>query len=321
VSCFPIFCSFFPVVERSSFFSFFFCLSLLKFSDFSHNKYNRILIGTIGLPSKVIDSLWTDSKVKGIVSIKYVKLSKVTYVKVQPKFNTFFKVEQIKMVLEENLKFHSTLTIGDIITVWFRGEAHPLRIVEMKPFEKGILLDTDVEVDLGNSLESLVKETAIHENEKDEIKSVKSVGQSTGYKSISTSSTSSVNTSYSSNYVDTNFKSANGSNTDINSQPIDVKRDTYLPSEPAIGEEDVINIRVRTPAGSTLTRRFLRKEPFLYLFEFASNEMQIEKKVLQLSTRFPNRIFTLNEIEFSSPSFMEAGITSKQEMFLASVIM
>jgi hypothetical protein len=278
----------------------------------------------------VIDSLWTDSKVKGIVSIKYVKLSKVTYVKLQPKFNTFFKVEQIKMVLEENLKFHSTLTIGDIITVWFRGEAHPLRIVEMKPFEKGILLDTDVEVDLENSLESVVKETALHENEKNEIKSVKSVGQSTGYKSISTSSTTSVSTSYSSNKVDTNFISANGSNTDINSQPID-GRDIYLPSErkyvrsdlpsePAIGEEDVINIRVRTPAGSTLTRRFLRKEPFLYLFEFASNEMQIEKKVLQLSTRFPNRIFTLNEIESSSPSFTEAGITSTQEMFLASVI-
>jgi hypothetical protein len=275
------------------------------------------MIGTIGLPTKVIDSLWTDSKVKGIVSIKYVKLSKVTYVKLQPKFNTFFKVEQIKMVLEENLKFHSTLTIGDIITVWFRGEAHPLRIVEMKPFEKGILLDTDVEVDLENSLESVVKETATHENEKNVVKSGKSLGQSTGYKTISTSSTSSI-TSNSTDKVDTTFMSTNEINADISTV---LKKYICLPSEPAIGEDDVINIRVRTPAGSTLTRRFLRKEPFLYLFEFASTEMQIEKNVLQLSTRFPNRIFTLNEIELSGPSFIEAGITSTQEMFLASVIM
>ena len=47
--------------------------------------------------------------------------------------------------------------------------------------------------------------------------------------------------------------------------------------------------------------------------------MKVEKNVLQLSTRFPNRVFTLNE---SDPlvSFNEAGITSSQEMFLASVI-
>ena len=111
-------------------------------------------LGTIGLPPKVINSLWEDGNIKGTISIKYVKLSKVVYVKLQPKFNQFFKVEQIKMVLEENLKYHSTLTLGDIVTVWYRGIAHPLKIVEMKPFDKGILLDTDVEVDLDNSLEN-----------------------------------------------------------------------------------------------------------------------------------------------------------------------
>lgn len=295
-------------------------------THFSHIKFNRLVTGTIGLPPKVIDSLWTDSKVKGIVSIKYVKLSKVTYVKLQPKFNTFFKVEQIKMVLEENLKFHSTLTIGDIITVWFRGEAHPLQIVEMKPFEKGILLDTDVEVDLDNSLETLVKESSIQENEKSLSKVTKSVGQSTGYKLTSTPSTISEIATYKSNTVsksDNVNESTNGidADMDIDSKTKDLQNNNNLPLEPSIDEDDVINIKVRTPTGSTLSRRFLKKQPFLYLFEFASTEMQIEKKVLQLSTRFPNRIFTLNEIESSSTSFTEAGITSTQEIFLASVIM
>ena len=257
-----------------------------------------------------MSSLWAENPVKGSVSIKYVKLGKISYVKLQPTFNTFFKVEQVKMVLEDNLKFHSTMTLGDIITVWYRGIAHPLKVIELKPSEKGILLDTDVEVDLDNSLENkrITDEEAASEEAQSKANSDN--GHKLGGSKACSSSQSHLGKDLSPSAV---------------SAPVPVQSafeasSVILPSEPEQDAEDVVSIRVRTPAGNTINRRFYRKQPFIHLFEFASVEMKVEKKVLQLSTRFPNRVFTLNEIEPSDVSFFEAGITASQEMFLASLI-
>lgn len=249
---------------------------------------------------------------KGFATIKYVRLGKISYVKLQPTFNTFFKVEQVKMVLEDNLKFHSTLTLGDIITVWYRGIAHPLKVIEMKPSDKGVLLDTDVEVDLDNSLENkrITDEEAAAEEAQSKVDSDNGHKQG-GYK-LSSSSSIHTGSEYSPSPVGASA-----------SAPVQTASETStvtLPSEPEQDAEDIVSIRVRTPAGNTINRRFYRKQPFIHLFEFASVEMKVEKRVLQLSTRFPNRVFTLNEIEPSDVSFFEAGITASQEMFLASLL-
>ena len=269
------------------------------------------------------------------MSIKYVRLSKITYVKLQPTFNQFFKVEQVKMVLEENLKFHSTLTIGDILTVWYRGKAHPLKVVEMKPFEKGILLDTDVEVDLDNSLENKSQKNT-EDNSPTRMSSnlsnqSKGMGSHSGHRLSSNTSSSSPSSSSSSAIFNQTQPSPGLENVPKNI-PMNVPKDEEfservfqsplenLPSEPEVDADDVVSIRVRMPAGNTINRRFYRRQPLSHLFEFASSEMKVEKKVLQLSTRFPNRVFTLNEMEPFDVSFVEAGITASQEMFLASVI-
>lgn len=271
--------------------------------------------GTIGLPPKVISTLWGDNQSSGSIEIKYVKLPKISYVKLEPTFNTFFKVEQVKMVLEENLKFHSTLTVGDIITVWYRGQAHPLKVVEMKPFNKGILLDTDVEVDLDNSLENKTTSEKFSSDETNEASPVKTASvkiSSNSYHTLSSpvlsSSSASASASAASNVSNINTPS----NAYVSTQS--------LPVEPEPDADDIVSVRVRTPTGVTINRRFYRKEPFSHLFDFASVEMRVEKKVLQLSMRFPNRVFTLNQIE-ASVSFLEMGITLPQELFLASVIM
>lgn len=236
--------------------------------------------------------------------------------KLQPKYNQFFTVEQIKMVLEKNLQFHSTLTLGDIITVWFRGIAHPLKITEMKPFNKGILLDTDVVVDLENSMENLKID-----NDKKLEKSFDRVEENSGQKVPPILSSFTVNGSSQVNKFNNSVGNTLGS--------VDNKRDIHtnssflqdipLPIEPETDSEDTVCVRVRTPTGNTINRRFLRKQPFAHLFEFASIEMKVEKCVLKLSTRFPNRVFLLNDLE-PSVSFFDIGITSSQEMFLASVI-
>ena len=278
-----------------------------------------LIKGTIGLPPKVISTLWGDNQCSGTIEIKYVKLPKISYVKLEPTFNTFFKVEQVKMVLEENLKFHSTLTVGDIITVWYRGQAHPLKVVEMKPFDKGILLDTDVEVDLDNSLENKTTNEKFSSDEANKVSQFKTASvkiPSNPYhilpSPVSSSSSSSA-ASVSSALLPSNVSNINTpSNVYVSTQS--------LPIEPEPDADDIVSVRVRTPTGVTINRRFYRKEPFSHLFDFASVEMRVEKKVLQLSMRFPNRVFTLNQIE-ASVSFLEMGITLPQELFLASVIM
>lgn len=247
---------------------------------------------------------------QGFATIKYVRLGKISYVKLQPTFNTFFKVEQVKMVLEDNLKFHSTLTLGDIITVWYRGIAHPLKVIEMKPSDKGVLLDTDVEVDLDNSLENkrITDEEAAAEEAQSKVES--DIGHKLGGHQLSSSSSIYSGSEFSPSPVGASAPVQSASETST----------VTLPSEPEQDAEDIVSIRVRTPGGNTINRRFYRKQPFIHLFEFASVEMKVEKRVLQLSTRFPNRVFTLNDIEPSDVSFFEAGITASQEMFLASLL-
>ena len=277
----------------------------------THTYIIFFFIGTIRLPPKVISSLWGDNLSAGSIEIKYVKLPKISYVKLEPTFNTFFKVEQVKMVLEENLKFHSTLTVGDVITVWFRGQAHPLKVVEMKPFDKGILLDTDVEVDLDNSLENKTTSEKFSSEKVNEVSKVKNDADqisSNSYHKLSSSTPSSSSSTISN--INTPADAC------ISTQNVPQN----LPNEPEPDADDIVSVRVRTPTGVTINRRFYRKEPFSHLFEFASVEMRVEKKVLQLSTRFPNRVFTLNQIE-ATTSFLEMGITLPQELFLASVIM
>ena len=287
------------------------------------------------MPPKVINSLWENGELNGLIAIKYVKLSKITYVKLQPKFNQFFAVEQIKMVLEKNLQFHSTLTLGDVITVWFRGIAHPLKIIEMKPFDKGILLDTDVVVDLDNSLENSKISDNLNGNEVNAGNAKKSEKAGSQGKVESTPRNNTFPITKNSNlenifYSTTGNTLGNIDNTKETHSDSSVLRNILenvhndrqnvpLPIEPEIDSEDTVSVRVRTLAGNTINRRFLRKQPLAHLFEFASIEMKIEKRVLKLSTRFPNRVFLLNDMD-PSVSFFDAGITSSQELFLASVI-
>jgi hypothetical protein len=81
-------------------------------------------VGTIGLPPKVRDSLSLPADLAGseVAQIKYVLLPKCTFAKLQPKQNNFIEVGPVKMCLEENLRFHTALTVGDVLTVWYRGK-------------------------------------------------------------------------------------------------------------------------------------------------------------------------------------------------------
>lgn len=288
---------------------------------------------TIGLPKKVIDSLWSDGQPLENVVIKYVRLPKITYVKLEPIANSFFQVEPVKMMLEENLRFHSTLTMGDLMTVWFRGVAHRLRVVEMKPDTKGTLIDTDVEVELTESQEMQKKQgeitagsSSVTSNGATVDRNVTTSGVFKLASSISTNTTANTNAT-SNKQVTTSSsvsgKSAGSSSSGVNSvtgSDSGVAIPTLgLPAEPAPGD-DVIHVRVKTPTGSTITRRFHKHDPMALLFQFTSSEMNVTPEAVQLTTRFPPRVFTWQDNNPSEVSFVAAGITASQEMFLASLI-
>lgn len=100
--------------------------------------------GAIGLPKKVLESL-TDEPIPLFtnITIKYVRLSKCTYIKLQPKLNNFFEVGPVKLCLEQNLMYHSSITLGDRLTVWYRGKSYELIVVEVKTKESEDEDDTD----------------------------------------------------------------------------------------------------------------------------------------------------------------------------------
>lgn len=122
--------------------------------------------GTIVLSRKVVDSLNTVeeegtrldlSSTTMRIRIKFIRMTKLEYVKLRPLDNRFSTIAKVKSMLTQNLTNHATLTKGDILSVWYKGDEHRLRVIETKPEDHGSLIDTDLEVDLDVSEEHIRK--------------------------------------------------------------------------------------------------------------------------------------------------------------------
>ncbi len=80
--------------------------------------------GTVGLPRKVRRCLRLDGdSQKGDVVVKYVRLPKATYVHVVPASAGLSQLFELRATLEQNLRLHATITVGDLIEVWYRGQS------------------------------------------------------------------------------------------------------------------------------------------------------------------------------------------------------
>lgn len=249
--------------------------------------------GKVGLPRKVIDSLLLTRDIKDIhVFVKYVRMSKVSFVKFQPKAHHFSNVGPVKAVLEENLRSHSALSLGDVVTVWYRGKPHVLKVIEMKPESFGSLLDTDVEVDIDVS-EEYVSHTAEQRNITGNIGKISTVSASIPAISDS-NATSAIKDS-----------------------------DLKIPEEPSANAPGTIACRVRTASGKTLTRRFFHNQPFSHLFLYILSQGEassIGGTTMQLSTRFPARRMCFDSFVVSEQTFEELGLVGSQELFIISYV-
>jgi hypothetical protein len=266
---------------------------------------------SVVLPQKVVDSLFGSVGLptgqEARVTIKYIRLPKVTHVKLQPLENNFYGLENMKLMLEDNLKHHSTLTVGDVVTVWHRGHKYTLRVSTMLPAQMGTLIDTDVEVDLDESVEwqEHVRHTAAAEALTAPVSHVlggaativTSANSATSAAGVGVATVPSTATAASAG-VGSVFKFPTTSQATPSIQGPSIP----VPAEPELGAEGVINSKFRI-AGGNLTRRFLKSDHLRVLFAYLRSEacsgansqlssMCTAGNVLQLTTRFPSRVIT-----------------------------
>lgn len=108
--------------------------------------------GTVGLPRKVVLSLLgataqqmpvgpsessgdgekekASPAVEGLenVVVRYVRLAKATFARVVPETVGLSQVSELRAMLENNMRNHATLTVGDRLSVWRRGKEFSMKV-------------------------------------------------------------------------------------------------------------------------------------------------------------------------------------------------
>lgn len=109
--------------------------------------------GTVGLPRKVILSLLgataqqvpvepgessgdpekASPAVEGLenVVVRYVRLATATFARVVPETVGLSQVSELRAMLENNMRNHATLTVGDRLSVWRRGKEFSMKVRAM----------------------------------------------------------------------------------------------------------------------------------------------------------------------------------------------
>ncbi|CAN6445693.1 unnamed protein product [Victoria cruziana] len=105
--------------------------------------------GSVELPPHIWTNLFpVPVEITPLVEVRYVRLPKGTYAKLQPDTMGFSDIPNHKAVLETSLRQHATLSQGDILTVSHGGLNYKLKVLELKPSSSVSVLETDVEVDI-----------------------------------------------------------------------------------------------------------------------------------------------------------------------------
>ncbi|XP_068666327.1 uncharacterized protein [Aristolochia californica] len=105
--------------------------------------------GSVQLPPHVWNNLLAGITQKApLIDVRYVRLPKGTYAKLQPDEIAFSDLPNHKAILETSLRQHATLSQGDIITVNHGDRSYNLRVLELKPASSVSVLETDIEVDI-----------------------------------------------------------------------------------------------------------------------------------------------------------------------------
>ena len=128
------------------------------------------LLGNLGLTPETIQIPVDPYAVRPSVTVRYKQLKRGTFAKVQPVSAAFAAdVGDVKSLLERELHFRTTLSVGDELKVsdedgalgtFAPVQTYALRIIALEPEEAVSIIDTDLEVDVLPSVEAEEKEKA-----------------------------------------------------------------------------------------------------------------------------------------------------------------
>ncbi|KAL9246965.1 hypothetical protein vseg_020443 [Gypsophila vaccaria] len=111
--------------------------------------------GCVALPPHVWNNLLPSEELTTLlIEVKYVRLPKGSYAKLQSDEVAFLDVPNHKAVLETTLRQHATLSQNDVITVRYGELMFKLHVLELKPSSSVSVLETDIEVDIVNPFSS-----------------------------------------------------------------------------------------------------------------------------------------------------------------------
>jgi hypothetical protein len=270
------------------------------------------------------------------IRLKYMKLPKCTYIKLKPKFHNFYHIEAIKRCLEENLSFHISITLNDLLMIKYRGESYPLLVTDMKPERYGSLLNTDVEVDFDYSVEYDSKKQEESQSGR-KLSSEPSSERNSFTSPVPPPSSSAMGpSSFSSKSVGYKLGKA-GIASEEGNIPMDISSSTNntelisLLSSHSAKEEPLITsenkdsyllAKFKLPNGKSLVRKFLYSALLLDIFVYVIEEMKIfsiyhEDTIshLQLSISNPTKVFNISETENLRKTLAELDLNVKSQLF------
>ncbi|KAH9311747.1 hypothetical protein KI387_026782 [Taxus chinensis] len=104
--------------------------------------------GFAELPPQLWQNLFPVNSNSPLIRIRYVRLPKGIYAKLQPEVLGFSDIPNHRAVLETTLRQHAALSEGDLLLVHHGGMEYRLRVLELKPDSSISVLETDIEVDI-----------------------------------------------------------------------------------------------------------------------------------------------------------------------------
>lgn len=216
------------------------------------------------------------------------------------------------------------------------GKAHELCVTEMKPSDRGSLVDTDVEIDL-----ELSEEYLQHHTPTQQLQSASGELRSEGQHAVRASVVDASRTAVPAipavaaaggEAVQNIFRTPvvpPVQSTEISEARSDADnsniRSMYLSRllpEPGIAEKEAIAIKIKFPNGQTKLRRFYHSAAVSQLFMYVAVELLhmpgvsgdvIEK--LQISTRFPVRTLRIADVHSGALNDSSTGSTDGRKSF------
>ncbi len=248
------------------------------------------------------------------IQLRYMKLPKCTYIKLKPKFHDFYHIEAVKRCLEENLSFHTSITLNDLLLIKYRGDEFPLLVTDVKPERYGSLLNTDVEVDFDYSEE--------YEQKKKE-EQAKNVAAP--IEPLPSSLTTSVGQKLGSSETASEPMAVAADNEELWT----LLKSATMKEEPLITGENknsYLQAKFKLMNGKSLMRKFLYDETLLDIYTYVIQELQKQNGIkdhevpsLQLSISNPTKTFLINDIASLTRTLNELELNVKSQLFFVSL--